>query len=152
MNAKLLTKHHLEFLSLKGGFTDSPEATLVKMQHCWKSHVAAHYYIYSVCQGLTGTMAYKIAITMYIPFPILKVYLKHQNQPVVDRQVQTHLVLMHSTEEQKQVTIRTITTHLNPMCLGDPYNTFTVLTLMVHYYKYTATNPSPSSHKINTVL
>ena len=50
-----------------------------------------------------------LVFSMYIPFPILKVYLKHQNQPVVDHQVQTHLVLMHSTEEQKQVTIRTIT-------------------------------------------
>ena len=39
---KLLTEHHLEFLSLKGGCTDSSESTLVKMQHCWKSHVAAH--------------------------------------------------------------------------------------------------------------
>ena len=38
---KLLTEHHLECLSLKGGCTGSPESTLVKMPHCWKSHVAA---------------------------------------------------------------------------------------------------------------
>ena len=42
MNVKLLTEHHLEFLSLKGGCIGSSESTLVKMQHCWKSHVAAH--------------------------------------------------------------------------------------------------------------
>ena len=42
MNIKLLTKHHLEFLSLKGGCTGWSESTLVKMLHCWKSHVAAH--------------------------------------------------------------------------------------------------------------
>ena len=36
---KLLTEHHLEFLSLKGGCTGSSESTLVKMPHCWKSHV-----------------------------------------------------------------------------------------------------------------
>ena len=42
MTLKLLTKHHLEFLRLKGGCTDSSESTLVKMQHCWKSHVRAH--------------------------------------------------------------------------------------------------------------
>ena len=71
MTVKLLTKHHLEFLSLKGGRTGSSSlhlskcniignhmsrlicqnATLleitchgsyVKMQHCWKSHVTAH--------------------------------------------------------------------------------------------------------------
>ena len=41
MSVKLLTEHHLEFLSLKGGCTGSSVSTLVKMQHCWKSHVAA---------------------------------------------------------------------------------------------------------------
>ena len=39
---KLLTKQHLESLSLKGGCTSSPESTHVKMPHCWKSHAAAH--------------------------------------------------------------------------------------------------------------
>ena len=42
MIVKLLTEHHLEFLSLKGGCTGSSESTLVKMPHCWKSHAAAH--------------------------------------------------------------------------------------------------------------
>ena len=41
MSVKLLTEHHLEFQTLKGGCTDSSESTLVKMPHCWKSHVAA---------------------------------------------------------------------------------------------------------------
>ena len=41
MNVKLLTEHHLEFLSLKGGCTGSYESTLVKMPHCWKSHATA---------------------------------------------------------------------------------------------------------------
>ena len=41
MIVKLLTEHHLEFLSLKGGCTGSSESTLVKMPNCWKSHVAA---------------------------------------------------------------------------------------------------------------
>ena len=42
MIVKLLTKHHLEFLSLKDGCTGSSESTHVKMSHCWKSHVTAH--------------------------------------------------------------------------------------------------------------
>ena len=42
MNVKLLTEHHFEFLSLKGDFTGSSESALVKMPHCWKSHVLAH--------------------------------------------------------------------------------------------------------------
>ena len=41
MNFKLLTEQHLEFLSLTGGCTGSSESTLVKMPHCWKSHVMA---------------------------------------------------------------------------------------------------------------
>ena len=43
MNVKLLTEHHLEFLSLKGGYTGSSESTPVKMPHCLKLHVAAHF-------------------------------------------------------------------------------------------------------------
>ena len=38
MSVKLLTEHHLKFLSLKGGCTDLSESTLVKMPHCRKSH------------------------------------------------------------------------------------------------------------------
>ena len=41
MNIKLLTEHHLEFLSLTGGCTGWSESTLVKIPHCWKSHVTA---------------------------------------------------------------------------------------------------------------
>ena len=44
MIVKLLTEHHLAFLSLKGGCTGSSESTIVKMSNCWKSHAAAHYY------------------------------------------------------------------------------------------------------------
>ena len=39
MFVKLLTEHHLEFLSLNGG---SSESTLVKMSNCWKSHISNH--------------------------------------------------------------------------------------------------------------
>ena len=38
MSVKLLTEHHLEFLSFKGGYTGSSESTLVKIPHCWESH------------------------------------------------------------------------------------------------------------------
>ena len=41
MIVKLLTEHHLEFLSLKGGFRGSSESTLVETSNCWKSHAAA---------------------------------------------------------------------------------------------------------------
>ena len=40
---KLLTEHNLERLSLTGGYTGLSESTLVKLPHCWKSHVTAHF-------------------------------------------------------------------------------------------------------------
>ena len=50
MSVKLLTKHNLECLSLKGGCTGSSESTLAKMPHRWKSHdtvqiIVIHYKI-----------------------------------------------------------------------------------------------------------
>ena len=36
----LLTEHRLEFLYFKRGCTGSSESILVKMPHCWKSHIA----------------------------------------------------------------------------------------------------------------
>ena len=39
---KLLTEHHLECLSLKGGCRGSSEYTHVKIPHCCKSHALAH--------------------------------------------------------------------------------------------------------------
>ena len=42
MSVKLLTEHHLEFLSLKGDCTGSSESIHIKMPHGWKSHVMAH--------------------------------------------------------------------------------------------------------------
>ena len=48
MNVKLLSGHHLEFLKLKGGCIGSSESTLVKIPHCWESHVAA---LYSISQS-----------------------------------------------------------------------------------------------------
>ena len=49
MTVKLLTEHHLEFLRFKGSSIGSSESTLVKMPHCWKSHVAAQMYQTSCC-------------------------------------------------------------------------------------------------------
>ena len=63
MSVKLLTEHHLEFLSLNGGSEGSSESTLVKMLHCWKSHVTAHMYMNfanSVHTGAVRIYAFKI--------------------------------------------------------------------------------------------
>ena len=42
MIVKLLTEHHLEFLTLKGGCRGSSESTLVKMSNRSKSHAVAY--------------------------------------------------------------------------------------------------------------
>ena len=42
MIVKLLTEHHLEFISLKRGCRGSSESTLVKMPQCWKLRATAH--------------------------------------------------------------------------------------------------------------
>ena len=47
MIVKLLTEHHFEFLSLKGGCRGSSASTLVKMSNCWKSHAAAQLCLYA---------------------------------------------------------------------------------------------------------
>ena len=44
MIVKLLTKHHLAFLSLEGCCRGSSESTHVKMPHCWKSNALAQMY------------------------------------------------------------------------------------------------------------
>ena len=43
MTIKLPTGHHLEVISLIGGFKGSSGSTLVKMPHYWKSYVTAHF-------------------------------------------------------------------------------------------------------------
>ena len=60
MSVKLLTVHHLEFLSLKGGFTCSSESTLVKMPHCWISCVMAQL-CFNPCHAEYFYLSYDIA-------------------------------------------------------------------------------------------
>ena len=45
MIIKLLTEHHLEFLSLKRGCRGTSESTHVIMPHSWKSHATAHMFV-----------------------------------------------------------------------------------------------------------
>ena len=40
MIVKLLTEHHLKFISLKGGCRGLSDSTLFKMSNCWKPHAA----------------------------------------------------------------------------------------------------------------
>ena len=55
LSVKLLTEHHLEFLSLKICYIGSSECTLVKIPHCWKSHVTPQLlnFMYARSEGLS---------------------------------------------------------------------------------------------------
>ena len=48
MSVKLLTEHHMEFLSLIGVCIGSSESTVVIIPHCWKSHVVAQLKLHSL--------------------------------------------------------------------------------------------------------
>ena len=54
MSVKLLTEHHLELLSLKGGCTGSSESTFVKVPCCSKSHVTAPM-LYEGCSNMNAS-------------------------------------------------------------------------------------------------
>ena len=56
MIVKLLTEHHLEFLSSKGGCRGSSESTLVRMSNCWKSRALAHL---SCCPPVDSLFFYR---------------------------------------------------------------------------------------------
>ena len=58
MHVKLQTEHHLGYLSLIGVFTGWSVSTLMKMPHCWKSHVTAFtvkpiIYIYALWHSVS---------------------------------------------------------------------------------------------------
>ena len=63
MIVKLLTEHHLEFLSLKGGCRGSSESTLVKMSNSWKSHALAHIIILTISDRQYKDHQYPITIS-----------------------------------------------------------------------------------------
>ena len=52
MIVKLMTEHHLEFLSLTGGCIGLSESTIIKMTNCCKSHVVAHVSYLSMTSGI----------------------------------------------------------------------------------------------------
>ena len=58
MIVKLLTEHHLEFLSLKGGCRGSSESTYVKIPHCWKLHALAQLFLMLICLIYIPVMSY----------------------------------------------------------------------------------------------
>ena len=71
MIVKLLTEHHLGFLSLKGGCRGSSESTLVKLPLCWKSHALAQFILTCATKGVT--IAPILAIPLQEPRPMARI-------------------------------------------------------------------------------
>ena len=69
MSVKLLTDHHLALLNLKGGWTGSSESALVKIPHCWKSHVAAQFSHVSL---IKNTYVIKGGVCLFVCFVALR--------------------------------------------------------------------------------
>ena len=58
MSVKLLTKHHLEFLSLKRGCAGSFESP------CWKSHVAAQIHLSTTPLALAAVRSKVVIVSV----------------------------------------------------------------------------------------
>ena len=80
---KLLTEHHLEFISLKGGCRGSSESTLVKMSNCWKSHATAQMMLWSKnslwSKGLNKIVFENIGLTHKNSQALLKHFEKNKH-------------------------------------------------------------------------
>ena len=86
MTVKLLTEQNLEFLNLIRGCTGSSESTLVKMPHCWKSHVLAH-----ICSAV---------------MTVITEYLHFQSKPLMNlHNFATIHSLMNDTKFDRQLPI-----------------------------------------------
>ena len=83
MIVKLLTEHHLEFLSLKGGCIGLSESTRVDIPHCWKSHATAHILraswkiSYYICHYL-----YTLNVKPSLNKAYLHTYIKYANKSI----------------------------------------------------------------------
>ena len=89
MSVKLLTEHHLKFLSLKEGYRGSFESTLVKMPHCWKSHALAHLFCFFFewprKTGITVVQFTNIPFQNFSTFTICETFEKHLPQQYMTR-------------------------------------------------------------------
>ena len=74
MIVMLLTEHHLEFLSRKGGCRGFSKSTLVKMSNCWKSHATAQFCI--KVRALTLILGVHMKVNFNLPSGLSEKYVK----------------------------------------------------------------------------
>ena len=118
-SVRLLTEHHLEFLSLKGGCTGSSESTLVKKSHCWKSHVMTQLcgicsyliFFYLKLEARDKMMKRCLVVTRCLPHPVTPITLARSN-------IATKPSVLAFTSQQNPVQSGIITTSLILLDLG----------------------------------
>ena len=77
MTAEPPTKFHLKFLSSTEGRTGSPESTLLKVPHCRKSRVAAHFFKNKVMIMILSTKVLTIKLLLSVMEIKSLFHLKH---------------------------------------------------------------------------
>ena len=120
MSVKLLTEHHLEFLSLKGGSTGSSESTLVKMPHCWKSQVTAHFnsimYIIITHGSLVITIQVKVVTERSKFHSLLKIRVKSCNLGHQVNSYLFHILIIGIKNELTKQTVKILMRQLIRSC------------------------------------
>ena len=76
ISSKIKRSKVTDYAALKGGCRGSPGSTLVKMPHCWKSHVAAHLHVPIVPEAVHIVTVR----TQYTPDPREKGHLTYRAQ------------------------------------------------------------------------
>ena len=94
MNFNLLTELHLEFVVLKGGCIGSSESTLVKIPHCRKSHVAAHY-----VHGCSKPVIV-IFVLIFLTAKQMYQYIPNRGSPEQDRSSSCSSLYWHSSRSE----------------------------------------------------
>ena len=64
MTVKLLTEHHLEILSFKGGCRGSYESTHIKMPHCTRLKLLIRSIL---LKGMSNSMQVYLKISLLLP-------------------------------------------------------------------------------------
>ena len=80
---KLLTEHHLDFLSLTGGYTGSSKSTLVKKPYCWKSHVVAQMSIKFPYKHLKSLTIFPPFATTVV-YSLICIYIHFRSHPIMN--------------------------------------------------------------------
>ena len=103
MSVKLLIELNLVFQSLTGGCTGSFESTLVKMAHCWKSHVTVQIFLNTGPRRQSVTcLATDACLTADPGVPSLFTARSHTFMEI-DHEINSTVIFLPSAESFKRI-------------------------------------------------